>query len=94
MKPRLGLLRSREFVMKDLYTFDATLDDARYTYHLVCESYNNIFKQIGVKYAKGTHCFYKYICTYTICVYKCIIIKLERLILVADYLMIIVNSYR
>ncbi|XP_029158945.1 probable proline--tRNA ligase, mitochondrial isoform X1 [Nylanderia fulva] len=52
MKPRLGFLRSREFIMKDLYTFDTNLDNAKYTYDLVCESYNNIFKQIGIKYEK------------------------------------------
>ncbi|XP_071555239.1 probable proline--tRNA ligase, mitochondrial isoform X1 [Temnothorax nylanderi] len=53
MKPRLGLLRSREFIMKDLYTFDTNLDNARHTYDLVCESYNNIFRQIGIKYIKS-----------------------------------------
>ncbi|XP_050452625.1 probable proline--tRNA ligase, mitochondrial isoform X1 [Cataglyphis hispanica] len=52
MKPRLGFLRSREFIMKDLYTFDTNLDNAQYTYDLVCESYNNIFNQIGIKYEK------------------------------------------
>lgn len=53
MKPRLGLLRSREFIMKDLYTFDTNLDNARHTYDLVCESYNNIFRQIGIKCMKS-----------------------------------------
>lgn len=55
MKPRLGLLRSREFIMKDLYTFDTTLDNAESTYNLVCESYNKIFGQIGIKYVKGNY---------------------------------------
>ncbi|XP_036148096.1 probable proline--tRNA ligase, mitochondrial isoform X2 [Monomorium pharaonis] len=53
MKPRLGFLRSREFIMKDLYTFDTSLDNGRHTYDLVCESYSNIFKQIGVEYKKS-----------------------------------------
>ncbi|KAL0130608.1 hypothetical protein PUN28_002325 [Cardiocondyla obscurior] len=53
MKPRLGFLRSREFIMKDLYTFDTSLDNAKHTYNLVCESYNNIFRQLGVKYVKS-----------------------------------------
>lgn len=53
MKPRLGLLRSREFIMKDLYTFDINLDSAQHTYDLVCESYNNIFRQIDIKYTKS-----------------------------------------
>lgn len=57
MKPRLGFLRSREFIMKDLYTFDTTLDNARNTYDLVCESYNNIFKQIGLDHVKGNSHF-------------------------------------
>lgn len=53
IKPRLGLLRSREFIMKDLYTFDANLDNAENTYNLVCKAYNNIFDQIGIKYIKA-----------------------------------------
>ncbi|XP_076295671.1 prolyl-tRNA synthetase 2-like protein, mitochondrial isoform X1 [Lasioglossum baleicum] len=53
MKPRLGFFRSREFVMKDLYTFDASLDDAKKTYELICEAYDNIFKQIGISYVKA-----------------------------------------
>lgn len=55
MKPRLGFLRSREFVMKDLYTFDTTLNNAQNTYDLVCESYDNIFKQIGISHVKGNY---------------------------------------
>lgn len=77
MKPRLGFLRSREFIMKDLYTFDATLDNAQHTYDLVCESYDNIFKQIGIKYTKGIYYFYNYIYH----IYRYIIIKLKGLYL-------------
>lgn len=57
IKPRLGFLRSREFIMKDLYTFDDSLDSAQQTYDLVCESYDNIFKQIGIKHTKGKQHF-------------------------------------
>ncbi|KAI4497751.1 hypothetical protein M0802_007077 [Mischocyttarus mexicanus] len=53
MKPRLGLLRSREFIMKDLYTFNVDLDDAKDTYNIVCDAYNNIFNQIGIEYIKA-----------------------------------------
>ncbi|EFN79469.1 probable proline--tRNA ligase, mitochondrial [Harpegnathos saltator] len=53
MKPRLGFIRSREFIMKDLYTFDTTLNKAQDTYNLVCESYSNIFKQIGIDHMKA-----------------------------------------
>ncbi|XP_014485317.1 PREDICTED: probable proline--tRNA ligase, mitochondrial [Dinoponera quadriceps] len=52
MKPRHGLLRSRELIMKDLYTFDTTLDNARNTYDLVCKAYNKIFQQIGIDHIK------------------------------------------
>ncbi|XP_015177430.1 PREDICTED: probable proline--tRNA ligase, mitochondrial [Polistes dominula] len=53
MRPRLGLLRSREFIMKDLYTFNLNMDDAKDTYNIVCEAYNNIFNQIGIEYIKA-----------------------------------------
>lgn len=53
MKPRLGFLRSREFIMKDLYTFDINLNNAQETYALVCNAYENIFKKIGIMYIKS-----------------------------------------
>lgn len=53
IKPKLGFLRSREFIMKDLYTFDIDLDRAKETYALVCETYENIFKKIGITYIKA-----------------------------------------
>lgn len=54
IKPKLGFLRSREFIMKDLYTFDIDLDRAKETYALICETYENIFKKIGITYIKGS----------------------------------------
>lgn len=77
MKPRLGFLRSREFIMKDLYTFDTNLDNAQYTYDLVCESYNNIFNQIGIKYEKGIQYFSNFILEFIHLHY--LHIKLKRL---------------
>lgn len=53
IKPRLGFLRSREFMMKDLYTFDINLNNAQETYALVCDAYENIFRKIGITYIKG-----------------------------------------
>ncbi|XP_012288887.1 probable proline--tRNA ligase, mitochondrial [Orussus abietinus] len=52
MKPRLGLLRGREFIMKDLYTFDINLNEAENTYEQVCHVYQNLLKQIGVDFVK------------------------------------------
>ncbi|XP_053977234.1 probable proline--tRNA ligase, mitochondrial isoform X1 [Hylaeus volcanicus] len=53
MKPRLGFLRSKEFVMKDLYTFDTTLENAQETYELICNAYDNILKKIGITFKKA-----------------------------------------
>ncbi|XP_055610124.1 probable proline--tRNA ligase, mitochondrial isoform X2 [Uranotaenia lowii] len=52
MKPRFGLLRAKEFIMKDLYTFDVGLAEARRTYEEVNEAYANIFNAIGVPFVR------------------------------------------
>lgn len=52
MKPRSGLLRSREFIMKDMYTFDSDLNSAEYTYAVINQAYERIFKRIGIPYTK------------------------------------------
>ncbi len=49
-RPRFGLMRGREFVMKDLYSFDrdeAGLDD---TYNKMYEAYTRIFNRCGLKF--------------------------------------------
>ncbi|XP_069682732.1 probable proline--tRNA ligase, mitochondrial isoform X1 [Periplaneta americana] len=51
-RPRFGLLRGKEFVMKDLYTFDVSVEAATETYEAVNNAYTNIFRRIGVKYLK------------------------------------------
>jgi prolyl-tRNA synthetase len=48
VRPRFGLLRSREFLMKDLYSFDASIDAARQSYALVSAAYERIFARIGI----------------------------------------------
>ncbi|KAK0656011.1 hypothetical protein B0T16DRAFT_398289 [Cercophora newfieldiana] len=45
-RPRHGLLRGREFTMKDLYTFDGSLDSALETYEKVRAAYSNIFAEM------------------------------------------------
>lgn len=47
-RPRGGLLRCREFVMKDLYTFDRSIEEARETYEEVCRVYRETFKGLGL----------------------------------------------
>ncbi|NXK03461.1 SYPM protein, partial [Herpetotheres cachinnans] len=51
-KPRFGLLRSREFYMKDMYTFDASKEAARHTYDLVCDAYRSLFDRLGLPFVK------------------------------------------
>lgn len=52
MHPRYGLLRGREFEMKDMYTFDSTEENAKITYDEVCQVYENIFKRLGLDFKK------------------------------------------
>ena len=52
-RPRGGLLRCREFVMKDLYTFDRSREEAQDTYNQVCEAYNILFGQLGLTFYKA-----------------------------------------
>ncbi|NWU77672.1 SYPM protein, partial [Onychorhynchus coronatus] len=51
-KPRFGLLRSREFYMKDMYTFDASEEAARHTYDQVCDAYCCLFSRLGLPFVK------------------------------------------
>lgn len=48
MRPRFGLLRGKEFIMKDMYTFDVSEKGARETYNQVCKAYENIFTKLGI----------------------------------------------
>lgn len=50
---KYGLLRCREFIMKDLYTFDTDEQSAARTYEEVNEIYAKLFKFIGVPFVKG-----------------------------------------
>ena len=51
IRPRYGLLRSREFFMKDMYTFDKTEQDALDTYNRVLAAYHQIFARLNVPLA-------------------------------------------
>ncbi|PQE17560.1 prolyl-tRNA synthetase protein [Rutstroemia sp. NJR-2017a BBW] len=50
LRPRHGLLRSREFVMKDLYTFDYNAPLALETYEDVRKVYKNLFDELKIPY--------------------------------------------
>ncbi|XP_066298815.1 probable proline--tRNA ligase, mitochondrial [Branchiostoma lanceolatum] len=51
-RPRFGLLRGREFLMKDLYTFDTSEETARETYEGVSQAYSRVFNRLGLDYVK------------------------------------------
>ncbi len=44
-----GLLRGREFLMKDLYSFHSDLEDLNRYYEIVKDAYRKIFKRVGLK---------------------------------------------
>ena len=41
--------------MKDLYTFDRTIEDAKETYDSVSQAYDKVFKGLGVPFVKGNN---------------------------------------
>lgn len=48
MRPRFGLMRGREFLMKDGYSFDIDEESAKKTYNLIYETYFKIFRKMGL----------------------------------------------
>lgn len=49
-RPRFGLIRVREFVMKDSYTFDANEEAGDIAYNAMFEAYKRIYDRIGLNY--------------------------------------------
>ena len=49
-RPRAGILRGREFLMKDSYSFDVDDDGLKNAYHAHREAYQRIFARLGVDY--------------------------------------------
>ena len=47
-RPRGGLLRVREFIMKDLYSFDADEAGLDRSYQSMCQAYSNIYARLGL----------------------------------------------
>ncbi len=49
-RPRAGLLRGREFVMKDAYSFDVTNEGLVRSYHAQRDAYERIFTRLSIEY--------------------------------------------
>lgn len=50
IRPRFGVMRSREFIMKDAYSFHLDQDSLQQTYELMHQTYCNIFDRLGLDY--------------------------------------------
>ncbi|HSN82100.1 MAG TPA: proline--tRNA ligase [Polyangiales bacterium] len=49
-RPRAGLLRCREFIMKDAYSFDVSEQAAQRSYEHMRDTYHRIFQRLGLEY--------------------------------------------
>jgi prolyl-tRNA synthetase len=49
IRPRFGLMRGREFLMKDAYSFDIDQDGARHSYNKMFVAYLRTFSRLGLK---------------------------------------------
>jgi prolyl-tRNA synthetase len=50
IRPRFGVMRAREFLMKDAYSFHLNEDCLKQTYATIHQAYCNIFERIGLKF--------------------------------------------
>ena len=50
IRPRFGLMRGREFIMKDAYSFDADEDGAAESYKAMFDAYTRAFERIGLRF--------------------------------------------
>ncbi|MCL2481164.1 MAG: proline--tRNA ligase [Spirochaetaceae bacterium] len=50
IRPRFGLMRGREFIMKDAYSFDINEEEAKNSYKLMYDAYNAIFTRMNLKF--------------------------------------------
>jgi prolyl-tRNA synthetase len=49
-RPRFGVMRSREFIMKDAYSFDRDVASAKASYEAMAQAYRRIFDRFGLTY--------------------------------------------
>jgi len=52
IRPRFGIMRAREFYMKDAYSFDSTMEGCRKSYQDNVEAYTKIFERCGLDFVK------------------------------------------
>jgi prolyl-tRNA synthetase len=50
LRPRAGLIRGREFIMKDAYSFDVSPEKALESYQRMVEAYGNVFRRCGLSF--------------------------------------------
>ena len=50
VRPRFGIMRGREFIMKDAYSFHADEADTQKTYAKMAKAYTNIFRRCGLEF--------------------------------------------
>jgi prolyl-tRNA synthetase len=50
IRPRFGLMRGREFLMKDGYSFHASIEDMKREFDLMEETYKKIFTRLGLEF--------------------------------------------
>lgn len=50
LRPRFGLMRGREFIMKDSYSFDLDEDGLEESYKIMYDTYKRIFDRLGINY--------------------------------------------
>lgn len=54
IRPRFGVMRAREFLMKDAYSFHADMNSLEETYQLMFQAYSRIFTRLGLKFRAVT----------------------------------------
>lgn len=50
VRPRFGIMRAREFIMKDAYSFHLTQDSLQQTYDVMYDTYSRIFSRLGLQF--------------------------------------------
>jgi prolyl-tRNA synthetase len=58
LRPRFGLLRAREFLMKDAYSFDRDLEGCQQSYEAMYRAYERVFTRCGLAYTTPTLNFF------------------------------------